>query len=89
MHIAVKPYSLGHDVCKLGSGCTLLQRHMSILDGLIREVLVGVNVLGAFATSNDIVSPLNACSVVLVHRRKAFLRESHVAEQLTQVDDLL
>ena len=64
-----------------------------ILDGLIRElrreVLADANVLGTFATSNDIVSPLDACSVVLVHRRKAFLRESHVAEQLTQVDDLL
>ena len=81
--------SLGHAVCKLSSGCNLLQRHMSILDGLIREVLADVNVFGAFATSNDIVSPLNACSVVLVHRCRAFLKESHVAEQLAEVDDLL
>ena len=48
--------SLGHDVCELSSGCNLLQRHMSILDGLMREVLADVNMLGAFATSNDIVS---------------------------------
>ena len=43
----------------------------------------------ALTTSNDVVSPLDACSIVFIYRRGAGLRESHVAEQLAEVDDFL
>ena len=40
---------------------------MSILDGLMGEVLANVNVLGSLTAANDVVSPLNAGRVVLMH----------------------
>ena len=55
------------DSRKLRSGRNLLKDHVSILDGLMGEVLANVNVLGSLTAANDVVSPLNAGCVVLVH----------------------
>ena len=77
------PLVMTHDVSELRSSRNLLQRHMTILDSLIREMLADINMLSALTTSDDVVSPLDACSIVFVHRRGAVLRESRVAEQLS------
>jgi hypothetical protein len=42
----------------------------SILDHLISEVLPDVNVLCTLSTTNDVLSPLDARGVVLVHRSR-------------------
>ena len=55
------------------SSRNLLQRHMTILDSLIREMFADINMLGALTTSNDVISPLDACSIVFIHRRGAVL----------------
>ena len=51
--------SLGHNIRELSSGCDLLKDHVSILDGLMGEVLANVNVLGSLTAADDVVSPLN------------------------------
>ncbi len=56
---------LGEDVSQLSAGVHLDQAHLSVL-------------LGALSSANHVVSPLNACRVVLVHRRVGLLGESHV-----------
>ncbi len=59
--------SLGHNIRKLRSGCDPLKDHVSILDGLMGEVLANVNVLGSLTAANDLVPPLNSGRVVLLH----------------------
>ncbi len=67
----------GQDVSQLSAGVHLDQLHLLVLDHLVREVLADVYVLGALSSANHVVSPLNACRVVLVHR-VGLLGESHV-----------
>jgi hypothetical protein len=52
-------------------------------------VLAGINLLCSLAAADNIVSPFNACRVVLVHMRQAILGESQVLEQSPEVDSLL
>ncbi len=56
---------------------------MTILDHLMREVLPDVNVLRTLLITNEVVSPLDACSVVLVR-----FGEAHVLKEMTKVQDL-
>ncbi len=60
--------SLGEDACELLRGADPNQKQMSILNHLMGEVLPDVNMLGAFSTSNNVIAPLNASTVVLVDR---------------------
>jgi hypothetical protein len=60
---------------------------MSILDGLVSEVLADVNVLGTFPSADDIVALFDTHGVVLVDRRIVFLRsESHAGQKVAEVD---
>ena len=52
------------------------------------EVLPDVDVLGTLPAPDDVVPPLDAHSVVLVHRSRRFLGEAHVLEEVAKVDDL-
>ncbi len=64
-----------------GLGSDVDKPHLAILDHFMREVLLDVDVLGA-------LPPLDACSVVLVHRSWGFLGEAHVLAEVARVDDL-
>ena len=63
------------------------QLHVAIPNHLVREVLPDVNVLSALPPADDVVSPLNARSVVLVHRGWTRLSKAHVLEE-AKVQDL-
>ena len=63
---------------------------MPILDGLMREVLADVNVLGPLVAANDVAPPFDAGSVVLVMLgRCTVLSKADAAKQCAQRDDLL
>ena len=78
-------HTLCHEVRQLQRGRDLLQDEVSILDGLMSKVLANIDVLGSLAAADNIVSPSNACCVVLVHRRRAILGESQVLGQSPEV----
>ncbi len=59
---------LGEDVCELLRGADPNQTQVSILNCFVGEVLLDVNMLGVFSTSNNVAAPLNASIVVLVGR---------------------
>ncbi len=61
--------ALGEDVRQLLRRGDPDQTLMSILDGLVREVLADVDVLGTYPSPIDVVAPFNARGVVLVDRR--------------------
>jgi hypothetical protein len=52
------------------------------------EVLADVDVPRPQASPNDIVRPLDALCVVLVHHFAFDLREAHVVHEIAEVDDL-
>ena len=56
---------LGHDICQLQHGRDFLQDEVSILDGLVSKVLAGIDLLGSLTAADNIVSPFNACRVVV------------------------
>ncbi len=64
------------------------QLHMTILDHLMSEVLPDVDVLCTLSTTSDVVSPLNARVVVLVHKSRGRLSEAHVLEKMMKVQIL-
>ena len=47
-----------------------------------------VDVLGALASTNDAVPPLDARGVVLVHRSRVMLGKPHILEEDTKIQDL-
>ena len=61
---------------------------MTVLDHLMSEVLPDINVLRTLSTTNDVVSPLDARSVVLIHRSRGSLGEAHAVEEVTKGQDL-
>ncbi len=65
-----------------------MQTHVSVLDCLTGEVLADVDVLRPLASPDDMVRPLDARCVVLVHHSVVDLREAHVAQEIAEVDDL-
>jgi len=83
-----KVQRLGQDIRQLEGGSDVDQLHVAILDHFMREVLPNVDMLGPLPSANDVVTPLDARSVVLVHRSRGRLGEAHVLEQVTKVDDL-
>ncbi len=78
---------LGQDVRQLLGGSDADQLHMAILDHLMSEALPDVDVLRALSTTNDGVSPLDARSVVLVHRGRGRLGAAHAFEAMTKVQN--
>jgi hypothetical protein len=64
------------------------QLHLAILDHFAGEVLPNVDMLGALTSTDDVVPPLDARSVVLVHRSRARLGEAHGLEKVAEVQDL-
>ncbi len=60
------PAEGGQDVRQLGQCWDFDKQHFTILDDFVRKVLSDVNVLGPFSSTNDVVSPLDACQVILV-----------------------
>ena len=79
---------LGQDVRQLGGRRNADELHLAILDHLMREVLPDVNVLGALPPADDVVPPLDARGVVLVHRSRGRLGEAHVLEEVAKVEHL-
>jgi hypothetical protein len=79
---------LGQDVRQLLGGSDANQRHMAILDHLMSKVLPVVDVLRTLSTTNDVISPLNACGVVLIHRSRGRSGEAHVLAEMTKVQNL-
>ena len=69
-----------------------LELHLAILDGLIRKVLTvqvtEIDVLGLLSSSNDVISPLDACCVVFIDRGVWVLWEVNVFEEVAEVDYL-
>ncbi len=55
---------------------------MTVLDHLMSEVLPDVNVLRTLSTTNDVVSPLDARGVVLVHRSRGSLAKPMLSRRL-------
>ena len=70
---------LGKDVRQLVGRIDAEQLHLAILDHIAGEVLQvpNVDVLGALTSTDDVVPPFDARSVVLVHRILARLGEAH------------
>ena len=64
------------------------EQHLAILNNLVVEVLLNVDVLGSLPSANDVVTPLDARSVVFVDRRGRRLDESHTLEELAEVQNL-
>jgi hypothetical protein len=56
-----------------------------ILDDFVGEVLPNVNVLGAPPTTNDVVSPLDARRVVLVHWCRKLLGKAELFKELAEI----
>ena len=79
---------LGKDVRQLVGHIDADQLHLAILDHFAGEVLSDVDVLGALASTDDAVTPLDARSVVLVHRSRAPLGKAHRLEKVAEVQDL-
>ncbi len=52
------------------------------------EVLPDVDVLGLLPSANDVVTPLDASSVVFVDQRGRRLAEPHTLEELEEVQNL-
>jgi hypothetical protein len=62
--------------------------HIAILDDFVGEVLPDVNVLGSLSSTDDVVSPLDARRVVLVHGQGDSLSESQPLEEVAEVQDI-
>ena len=71
---------LGQNVRQLGIGRDVDEPHLSVLDHFMREVLSDVNVLGTLPATDDEVPPLDARSIVLVHRSRRLLL-SHIPRE--------
>ncbi len=72
-------------------GCVdLEQSHLAVLDCLVHKVLAEIDVLSALSTSDHVISPLDACDVVLVDRGVWIFRKAHVFEEVadSEVDHL-
>ena len=69
-------------------GCVRLdqQMHLTMLDDFMREVPAGVDVLlRTLPSADNVVTPLDARRLVLVHWRIRFLLESHTLEHCGRV----
>ena len=74
--------SLGQDVCHLSRGRNLDQQHLTILDDFVGEVLLSVDVFGAFP------SPLDARGAVFVYQGRFLLRETKTVQKRQEIQDL-
>ncbi len=79
---------LAQDIRQLLGGSDPDQLDMTILDHIMSEVLPDVNVLHTLSTTNDVVSPLDAHSVVLVHQSRVRLGEANAFDEITKVQNL-
>ncbi len=52
------------------------------------EVLPDVDVLGTFPSADDVVTPLDACGVVLVYRSRPLLRGPETVQKIPEIQDL-
>jgi hypothetical protein len=59
--------------------------HFTLLNYLVGEGLPNVNVLGAFPTTDNVVSPLNACRVVLAYWCRRLLGKAELLEELAKI----
>ena len=79
---------LREDVCKLIRGRYRDELEMSILNGLMCEMLPDVNVLGTLASTDDVVTPFDARCVVLEHRSGCGRCESQPPEKVAKINHL-
>ena len=68
--------------------------HLAVLDSLVHKVLANVDMLRPLSPTDYVVTPLDACDVVLVHlgvgnsrvrAQNSEFPESHVLEQVSEV----
>jgi hypothetical protein len=78
----------GQDVRQWLEGSDADQLRTAVLDHPMSEALPNVSALRALSPTNDVVSPLDARSVVLVHRSRGGLGEAHAVEEVTKGQDL-
>ena len=70
--------ALGEHISELVISGNSLETEMSYLCSFVREVLTNVDMLRTLSAIDHIVSPLNACRVVLIHRLRGSGSESHI-----------
>ncbi len=74
-------------ICQLLLGVDSDQTEMTVLDRLLGEVLADVNVLRPLTAADDgVVAPFNARVVVLVDRRSCLRCESHILQEVSEVN---
>ncbi len=80
--------ALGEDICELGRRGDADKQHLAILNNFVGKVLLDVYVLGSLPSADDVVTPLDARSVVFVDLRGRRLGEPHTLEELAEVQYL-
>ena len=69
--------ALGKHIGKLIIGGNVLESEMSDLCSFVRKMLTNVYMLRTLSATDHIVSPLNACRVVFIHRSRRCGSEAH------------
>ena len=69
--------ALGEDVGKLVIGGNALESEMSDLCRFVRKMLTNVYMLRTLSATDHIVSPLNACSVVIKLASEMWVRSPY------------
>ncbi len=85
-----KVQRLGQDIRQLGRCRNANEHHchLAILDHFVRKVFPDVDVLGTLPSADDVVPPLDARGVVLVHRSRGLLGKAHMFEEVAKVEHL-
>ncbi len=78
--------SLGEDVSQLQlrRGRDFDQLRLSFSNHFMSEVLADINVLGSFPSADDVISPLDACCVILAHWCGRLLSEAKYSDTKSQ-----
>ncbi len=63
------------------------QPHRALLDDFVGEVLLDVDVLGDFTSTDDVVTPVNARGVILEYRDRLLLLESKTVQKSPEIQD--
>jgi hypothetical protein len=78
--------SLGEDINQLRRGRDLDQLQLSVSSYFMSKMLEDVNVLGSSPSADDVVSPLDARSVILVHWCGRLLSEARHRNSVSAID---
>ncbi len=62
------------------------EQHLAILKNFVGKVLPDVDLLGSLPSADDVVTPLDARSVVFIDRRGRHLGELYTLEELADTE---